>query len=181
MAPGLRVPSEERQDCSCVLDQQGDSRMPRLECICGELGCPTSIAAAVDELAAHCRPYFEEFDPEIHPNYAALERRDGCGVIELTMASGFEHRSYVFEARTGALVGAMQSTRMCPRCGGCAYVAGRAHEDPLCPEAHVCRLCGPAEGSRAPACEPARACGADVTTPRPPRLFRPDAPDAGVE
>jgi hypothetical protein len=139
------------------------------------------LAAAVDELASNCRPYFNDFDPEVHPNVTAVERRDGCGVIELTMATGRERQSYVFDARTGELVGAMHSTDRCGRCG-CASVAGRAHGSPLCAEARVCRLCGPSDESPAPACEPALACGADVSTPMTSgRLFARDAPDAGIE
>jgi hypothetical protein len=139
------------------------------------------LAAAVDELALNCRPYFNDFDPEVQPSFIAVERRDGCGVIELTIATGREHQSYVFDARTGELVGAMHWEHRCGPCG-CARVAGRAHGSPLCAEARVCRLCGPSDKSPAPACEPALACGADVSTPMTTgRLFPPDAPDAGIE
>lgn len=171
---------DEDRDCSCASDQQGDSRMPHLECICGDRGCPRSISAALDELALGCRPWLVPFTSEQYPGTGVVERRDGCGVVELSMAAPSEARSYVFDRQTGALVGSRLWMDACPiACGGCARVAGRAQREPLCPDAHVCRVCGPAGASSAPDCEPALACGVDVTTARD--WLRPEVPDAGSD
>ena len=95
-----------------------------LECACGVMSCPASLA---DALAARCAIY----------DRAELQR--GCGKIYLLDSGGYSYSVTVFDERTGALIGVgWGSDSPDAPCMTVDTVGGEPFD---CPDAVTCAAC----------------------------------------
>lgn len=157
------------RECSCERDVRGDSGFNYLTCLCPPQGCPRSVKEALHDLTRDCRPMLNDSGPIPQPGHGVVLRAENAELIQVTGGSGFERRSYTFDAATGQLVGVTLFVDACPMdCGGCQRVAGFTR----CPGCRSCLICGDQAHSDVPLCDRPLRCDADVVSPVDERLFK---------
>jgi hypothetical protein len=91
----------------------------------GPKGCPQTAAAALVQFRQACEQFSE---------LNSILRSEGCGRIEIALESGTHGGRYVYDARSGALVGADWGNDF-----PCSYDRAGVLD---CPSKQTCVVCG---------------------------------------